>query len=96
VIVEELRQFDPAVASKPQIVAANKIDALDDASRVERLERHAKRHGLPFVRISGVTGAGVDELLGITWRQLAAARTASPAGGVDPNRTPEELASRRA
>src|SRR5687767_5083785 len=44
VIVEELRRFDPAVASKPQIVAANKIDALDDASRVERLERHVKQH----------------------------------------------------
>ena len=29
-IVEELRLFDPKVAAKPQIVAANKIDALDD------------------------------------------------------------------
>ena len=29
-IIEELRLFDPKVAAKPQIVAANKIDALDD------------------------------------------------------------------
>jgi GTP-binding protein len=98
VIVEELRRFDPAVASKPQIVAANKIDALDDASRVERLERHVKQHGLSFFRISGVTGEGIDALLAFTWRQLVTARATSQSerGANTPDRSPEELASRRA
>src|SRR5687767_3056200 len=63
VVVDVLRLFDPQVALKPQIVAANKIDALDDASRLERLERYIKEQGLPLIRISGVTGEGVDELL---------------------------------
>ena len=97
VIVEELRRFDPAVGSKPQIVAANKIDALDDVSRLERVERHAERHGLPVVRISGVTGEGVDELLALTWRQLVAARADSPAEPLNsPDRSHEAVASRRA
>jgi GTP-binding protein len=74
VIVEELRLFDERVAAKPQIVAANKIDALDDRSRLTRLEKHVKQLGLPVHRISGVTGEGVDDLLEAAWRQIAAVR----------------------
>ena len=73
VIREELRLFDPDVAAKPQIVAANKMDALDDPSRVTRLEGHVQKLGLPFLRISGVTGDGVVELLEAAWREVAAA-----------------------
>ena len=77
VILEELRLFDPRGAAKPQIVAANKIDALDDPSRVERLESRVRQRRLPFFRVSGVTGEGVDELLEAAWRQVAARRTAA-------------------
>ncbi len=73
-INEELRQFDPAVAAKPQIVVANKIDAVDDMAAVERLERHAKKQKRKVLRISGVTGDGLDTLLEAIWKQLAAAR----------------------
>jgi GTPase len=74
VISEELRLFDPRVAAKPQVVAANKIDALDDASRASRLERHVRRQGLKCIRISGVTGEGMETLLEEVWRRIAAAR----------------------
>jgi GTP-binding protein len=74
VIRRELELFDPQVASKPQIVAGNKIDALDDRSRVERLEHHVRAAGLPFYTISGVTGVGVGELLEAAWRRIAAVR----------------------
>jgi GTP-binding protein len=73
-IVDELRLFDPAVAAKPQIVAANKIDALDDQTRLTRLEQHVKRIGLPLYRVSGVTGEGVSELLEAAWKQIASVR----------------------
>ena len=73
-ILRELRLFDPKVAAKPMLVAATKIDAVDDLSRVEALERHVRERGLPFFRISAVAGTGVDELLEAMWRQLAAAR----------------------
>src|SRR3989338_7852709 len=52
VILEELRLFDPRVAAKPQIVAANKIDALHDPSPVERLESRGRQRRLPFFRVS--------------------------------------------
>ena len=73
-IREELRLFDPTVAAKPQIVAATKIDALDDATRLDRLRRHVRRKKLPFVKISAVSGDGLDELLEAVWRGIVAAR----------------------
>ena len=73
-IQEELRQFDPKVAAKPMIVAATKMDAVDDPSRVDALERHVRERGLPFFRISAVAGLGVDDLLEAMWRQIAAVR----------------------
>jgi GTP-binding protein len=73
-ILDELRLFDPKVAAKPQIVAANKIDAIDDPSRLTRLERHVRTLELPFHRTSGVTGEGIDDLIEAAWRQIAAVR----------------------
>ena len=37
IIRNELRLFNPEVAAKPQIVVANKIDALDEPARLSRL-----------------------------------------------------------
>ena len=73
-ILQELRLFDAKVAAKPMIVAATKMDAVDDASRVDALEREARDRGLPFFRISAVAGTGLDELLEAMWRQIAAVR----------------------
>ena len=72
----ELELFQPDLAAKPQIVAANKLDAIDPAQNedVAALEGRARTLKLPFFRISAATGAGVPELLEAMWRQLAAAR----------------------
>jgi len=70
----ELTLFQPGFAARPQLVAANKMDAVDlvhDADRVRDLERRALKLGLPFFRISAVTGAGVPELLEAIWPHLA-------------------------
>ena len=73
-ILEELRLFDPKVAAKPMVVAATKMDAVDDMTRVEALEHHVRERGLLLVRISAVAGTGLDELLEAIWRQIAAVR----------------------
>jgi GTP-binding protein len=72
----ELRLFAPDLVSKPQLVAANKIDALDDPERAERLAERAAELSMPFFRISGVTGEGVPELLEALWRRITVARRA--------------------
>ena len=76
IIRKELELFAPTLASKPQIIVANKIDALDDEERAVAVERRANAIGLPFLRISGVTGAGVPALLEVVWQLLAEARSA--------------------
>src|SRR5262249_29538510 len=44
----ELELFQPTLAAKPQIVAANKIDAVDYEDRVVALKRRAAKLKLPF------------------------------------------------
>jgi GTP-binding protein len=78
-INDELRLFDAKLAAKPQIVAANKIDALDDPSRLTRLERRVVAAGYRFHRISGVTGDGIPALLEDAWREIVAVRALPPA-----------------
>jgi GTP-binding protein len=77
IVRRELELFQPALASKPQLVAANKMDAVDDPSRVDALARRSNELGLPFFRISGATGKGVAELLEASWAKLADARAAT-------------------
>jgi GTPase len=76
-IQQELRLFDPQLAARPQIVAANKIDALDDPTRLERLTQHVRAQNLPLIAISGVRGDGVSELLEAAWREVALGRAAA-------------------
>jgi GTP-binding protein len=70
----ELELFQPSLAAKPQIVAANKIDAVEDPARVEELERRANALQLPFYRLSGATGLGVSDLLETMWERVALSR----------------------
>jgi len=59
----ELGRYDSDLASRTQIVVATKIDALDDADRLERLQAAAEKDGREFFTISSVTRTGVDNLV---------------------------------
>lgn len=78
VICRELEQFAGsddqtagALARKPRIAAANKIDAVDDPDRVKRLKQHLKKRKVPMYEISAATGEGVPALLEAMWREVA-------------------------
>jgi GTP-binding protein len=60
-----------ALADKPRIVAANKIDALDDPERLASLRRHVTALGIDLYPVSSVTGAGIPELVEAMWREVA-------------------------
>jgi GTPase len=62
------------LADKPQLVAANKIDALDEPDRLERLREHLRERGIPLYPVSAATGEGLDPLLEAVWRAVATAR----------------------
>lgn len=61
VITDELKSFDPALAKKPTILVAAKIDVANP-EKLKKLTAMAKRRKLPFYAISAVTGEGVEKL----------------------------------
>ena len=61
----ELREYSPELATRPQIVAANKCDILgDDRETIERLRAYVEELGYEFYEISAATTHGVRELMG--------------------------------
>ena len=62
----ELAAYDPALAKKPQIIAANKIDVMpaeEAEEAVARLREAFAKENIPIYAISAVSGKGVRELL---------------------------------
>ncbi len=59
----ELRSYNPALAERPQIVVATKIDALEDNERLESLRKQAEADGRMFLAISAVANKGTRELI---------------------------------
>ena len=72
-IRRELSLFNDTLASKPQIVAATKMDAVTDPSSVDALGTYVTSHNLPFHRISAVSGEGLNTLLETAWKYLTVA-----------------------
>lgn len=66
-INEELAAYSPALAKRPQIVVANKLD-LPEAK--EHLKRFTSLTGIKPLAISCATGKGIPELLREIWRRL--------------------------
>ena len=64
-INHELEAYNPEIASRPQIIAANKIDCIfdQDEDPVERLKKEFEPQGIKVYPISAVTGQGLKELL---------------------------------
>ncbi|MBI1894389.1 MAG: GTPase ObgE [Candidatus Rokubacteria bacterium] len=59
----ELQAYSPALAARPQVVAANKRDLPGSPIRLEPLEAFCQRARLPFCAISALTGEGLASLL---------------------------------
>lgn len=72
VINRELAAYDADLATRPQMVVATKIDALDDEERLDSLKARAKKDQRPFFAISAVANMGVSELVNEVARRLRA------------------------
>ena len=66
-INKELQTYNPELAKKPQVIAANKVDAIDRAEEeqnpIEILKEEFEPNGIRVFPISAVSGQGVRELL---------------------------------
>ena len=79
VINRELAAYDAALAARPQIVVATKMDAVDEPERVESLRQQALQDERKFFAISSVTGAGVRELITAVGHEIEELRAQSAA-----------------
>ena len=75
-INKELHTYNPVLSDRPQVIAANKIDAIyDDGSGqedpVKELKAEFEPKGIPVFPISAVSGKGVKELLYFVKEKLA-------------------------
>lgn len=64
-INKELEAYDASLASRPQVIAANKIDAIWDTEHnpIEKLRQEFEPKGIPVFPISAVSGQGLKELM---------------------------------
>lgn len=64
-INEELRTYNPKIAERPQVIAANKTDVIyaQDEDPVERIRAEFEPKGIRVFAISAISGKGLKELL---------------------------------
>ena len=63
-INRELERYSPALASRPQIIVANKVDALDrELVDVPAFEAFVAENGWELMYVSAATGEGLDEMI---------------------------------
>ena len=62
-INEELKQYSPELASRPMLVAGNKVDIAEDRTLVETLKAHVEAKGMPFFEHSAAAHLGTRELM---------------------------------
>ena len=73
IINRELVSYSAVLATRPQIIVANKPDVLDpESDNLERVRAKAQELGCPFFEISAATRTGVRELIFAAWNALEA------------------------
>ena len=99
VITDELRSFDPALATKPTILVAAKADVANP-DKLKKLAAMAKRRKLPFFTVSAVTREGVEALkyaiadMVATHRPIDLAPETPPPAKLKPNYPPPPSSAR--
>ena len=60
----ELKQYSEELATRPQIVVANKTDLLADPEQLDAFRAHVEAQGYQFMAMSAATHQGTRELVG--------------------------------
>lgn len=69
-ISRELELYKSDLLAKPQMIAASKMDALDDSEKLEKLRAFALERGFDLIEISSVTGYGIGHLINALGRAV--------------------------
>ena len=79
VITHELANFGSGLDTKPTLVVASKMDAVNP-DKLAKLKRYCKRKKLELFPISAVTGEGIEELKWAMARQVQETRAVADSG----------------
>ena len=71
-INRELEQYSPELASRKQIIAANKIDLVEEEDSLDEFKKYAEENGYLVVYISAATGENVKTLVETAYTELTA------------------------
>lgn len=70
-INRELERYSPELATRPQIIIANKVDSLDrNLVDVDKFEAFVKENGWEMMYISAYTGENLDEMVRMVEKRL--------------------------
>lgn len=67
----ELSQYSADLEKRPQIVAANKVDIMEDSENLEKLRAHVESLGYPLFEISAAAHMGIDPLMNKVSEELS-------------------------
>lgn len=70
IINRELENYNPDLAKRPQIIAANKTDALEDPERLARFRAEMEGRGYKVFEISAATNQGIAPLIRYAYETL--------------------------
>ena len=88
----ELEKYSPELATRPQIIVANKVDSVDfDSHSVKKFTERCTELGREVVYVSAITGEGLDELVRCAAEKL---RDLPPITVYESEMTPEDEALR--
>ncbi|MBQ4121173.1 MAG: GTPase ObgE [Clostridia bacterium] len=69
-INRELEQYSPELATRKQIIAANKMDIAEDEVILDAFRQYVEARDLQVIYISAATGENVKELTELAYREL--------------------------
>src|SRR5262245_32754210 len=69
-IDSELAEYNADLAKRPKVVVATKMDAAD-SKKVQKLQRLCKKNNLELIKISSVSGDGLDALIHVVSSKLS-------------------------
>ncbi len=91
VINRELEKYSPELAGRPQIIAANKMDALDEDSMepgyLDRFEAFIDEMGYELIYVSAATRERIDDMVDLVAERL---RLLPPLKIYEPDYVPED------
>lgn len=70
-INSELSKYNIELEERPQIIAANKTDIIQDEKAFEQFKKEINKLGYPLFEISAATGKGVEELMKFAYEQIS-------------------------